>query len=703
MRTFCIAVLAIAASKGAFAQGAEPEVAVGDAESVAEEPAPQPSEAMAGGDSNALMQMSLDELLNIVVTTATRTEQTVDEAPGSITVVTRQQIDDLNARSLREVLNVYVAGFDVVPADFAYGDRVNEGIFVRGVRSDVLQNVLILWNGEAKFNETTFAGSFTLGEQPPENIDHLEISRSPIPLYGGAGFTVVNIITREQSMEGAEISARTGVNEHSNLRARGVLSKRVTGIMGKTLNNWHLSGSVQLFTDDGQAQYNPAGRGGYLYPADTMRDGTFFAHNLTLSLRTKDDRFAIQTWYKHTRQHSFLSGLVPSASNDLYAWWAPAWLTLVRYSPTPGLVLSVGNSFLGWGQSYDLSGTPAGGNENNSDTYVEALYTQKLETSVGTHEVLWGAKVENEGQYYTEAYKWNGRALLSSQDPNVIWVPNAYRQVYSMFAEDTWRIAAPVTFTLGGRADYYNGFGERREFAFNPRAAIVTHFLDHLLTLKALYASAIRPPAIYERLGKNLAPLVGNSNIGPEQLQTMEVSAILRSGGFKAQITPFFSILNHRIAYVSTGPVTTAQNTGQTRVLGFDLDVRHYFSERTYAFFNGSIMRSYIVATNEDTTFLPRTYVNAGANWNWHDLNVNGSVYCRSKRPLGAEQESNEAHTAAVIMPNLSISYDILEQLRLYVNVENVISRENEIPLFADEFLYPLRERTYHVGLTGKI
>src|SRR5262245_10202430 len=74
-------------------------------------------------------QDGVENALNVLVTIATKRSERLEDAPGSVTVVTKDMMRDMNALTLRDVLNVYIPGMDVVPTYFRYGDRVSEGIY----------------------------------------------------------------------------------------------------------------------------------------------------------------------------------------------------------------------------------------------------------------------------------------------------------------------------------------------------------------------------------------------------------------------------------------------------------------------------------------------------------------------------------------------------------------------------------------------
>lgn len=145
-----------------------------------------------------------DRFAALVVTTATRTANTADEAPAIVEVVSRQQIEEWGYQSIAEVLSKAV-GFYVVD------DHILPNVAVRGVSGGLLADsgvIKVLIDGRSVAFRTT-AGNW-LGPEliPLSAIERIEIVRGPASaLYGADAFLgVVNIITRRGSaLNGTQI------------------------------------------------------------------------------------------------------------------------------------------------------------------------------------------------------------------------------------------------------------------------------------------------------------------------------------------------------------------------------------------------------------------------------------------------------------------------------------------------------------------
>ncbi len=138
-----------------------------------------------------------------VVVTATRTAQTVDDSLASVTVITREEIERSQARSVDEVLR-NLAGIHV-SRNGGYGKTTD--IYLRGTNGD---HVLVLVDGVRAASATL--GSYAWANLAPEQIERIEIVRGPrASLYGSDAIGgVIQIFTRRTS--GPHARAGAGSN-----------------------------------------------------------------------------------------------------------------------------------------------------------------------------------------------------------------------------------------------------------------------------------------------------------------------------------------------------------------------------------------------------------------------------------------------------------------------------------------------------------
>ena len=126
------------------------------------------------------------------VTTASSQEESINEAPVPVTIITREMIDQLsNNKNLGQILAAYVPGLNEVSAYYV------SNIAMHGVYTSSQEKILIMENGHRLNLRATNNGKLDYAIST-EKIDHIEILRGPASsLYGNVALTaVVNIITK---------------------------------------------------------------------------------------------------------------------------------------------------------------------------------------------------------------------------------------------------------------------------------------------------------------------------------------------------------------------------------------------------------------------------------------------------------------------------------------------------------------------------
>lgn len=153
-----------------------------------------------------LFDLSLDQLSQIRVSSATYTERSLLDIPASITIFTGEQIHNMGILTLEELAN-YVPGFQSQRSGVKAHIRP---ISARSYRkNDAGNEILVLLNG-ARLNDGNGGGVFSMiSELPVSNAARVEFMRGPgSAIYGGNAMTaVINIVTRE---EGNDFSLGSG-------------------------------------------------------------------------------------------------------------------------------------------------------------------------------------------------------------------------------------------------------------------------------------------------------------------------------------------------------------------------------------------------------------------------------------------------------------------------------------------------------------
>jgi vitamin B12 transporter len=213
-----------------------------------------------------------------VVVTPTRTSQTVDASLASVSVITREDIERLQARSLADVLQ----GMAGVTLANNGGAGKATSVFLRGANSD---HVLVLIDGVKVGSATT--GNVAFQDFPLQLIERIEVVRGPVSsLYGSEAIGgVVQIFTRKG---GGAPTPSASVSLGSN-NTRGATAS----LAGGGTQGWFNAGVAHTRTDGfnackglpGVACFtNEPDDDGYRNTAFTLRGGYRFAPGSELDL-----------------------------------------------------------------------------------------------------------------------------------------------------------------------------------------------------------------------------------------------------------------------------------------------------------------------------------------------------------------------------------------------------------------------------------
>jgi iron complex outermembrane recepter protein len=160
------------------------------------------------GDPQALKSLSLEQLGNVEITTASKQPEQVWKTPAAIYVITQEDIRHSGVTSVADALRL-APGVNV--------SRVNGGrnwaVGIRGFADQFSKSIQVLIDGRSVYTPL-FAGVFwTIDNVMLEDIDRIEVIRGPGGTIWGANAMngVINIITKPaKDTHGALVSAGGG-------------------------------------------------------------------------------------------------------------------------------------------------------------------------------------------------------------------------------------------------------------------------------------------------------------------------------------------------------------------------------------------------------------------------------------------------------------------------------------------------------------
>lgn len=634
---------------------------------------------------------SLEDLLEaaeeIVVTVASKTAESVYEAPSTVTVFTHAQIVNMGINSVQELLN-FVPGFQTT-RDIEQGTAYR--MSARGRSTALSESVLFLINGQ-RMNDLYTGGVSILNRHiAVENIKQIEVIRGPgSALYGSNAFLgVVNIITLEQ---GNELFLTAGTPDY---RAASINMTRKSG-------EFSFSGFVKMFSDQGQEYTDLTdawGRTGEsrdpiqgMDGTATIRYGTAVLHLRHMERQLNGfltfGNLSTYTNDETTRQSSLHISYQPNLFDNLettvhagYSW--DRWRTLSLLIPrgaeiAPGFTLDedvIGGPLL---ESY------------HANAAVDFTYqiSDHNGASFGISVAQTGiSDVANLFNHHPISLEYRGDVAEYREDGN--FNAEETRQILGAYVQDQHAFSDWLKLTAGLRFDNYDDFGS----SINPRAAAIltTPFKSNL---KVLYGEAFRAPNFLELYDKNNPVDFGNPDLDAEKVRTIEVAYLHKLNVAEGSITYFHNTIEDQIVFGAPvahpdnplgAPGFENQDT-DTDVSGLEVDLKinphpqlsilatftHFFEDSLAM---GSQIASFIV------------------NFRHRELNLNLNSYYRTELDLLPSQ-------GAYMVVNLTARYAITPELSLMATAHNLLDKTYHtytvVPLPEG---VPNRTRTFTAGL----
>jgi outer membrane receptor for ferrienterochelin and colicin len=162
-----------------------------------------------------LLQLPLKDLMQLEVTTPSGISQSVDDAPGTVVVITKQQIEERGYVNLLDLLQD-LAGVDV-------NQKSTEEFYNQvAIRGNVGNNKFIIMQDGMRISSPTGEPIPISDNFPLYHAKQVEVAFGPVSaIYGADAFTgVINIITETaREIDGLRLSSVVGSDDyyHNNL------------------------------------------------------------------------------------------------------------------------------------------------------------------------------------------------------------------------------------------------------------------------------------------------------------------------------------------------------------------------------------------------------------------------------------------------------------------------------------------------------
>jgi len=491
------------------------------------------------------LALTVAGVANTVTVTAGGFEQLVQNAPASVTVVTREDLQVKRVSDLAQALND-VEGVDVGQD---VGKTGGLTISMRGMPSDY---TLMLIDGKRQnpagnVTPNGFTETATSFMPPVGAIERIEVVRGPMStLYGSDAMGgVVNVITRKvgEAWTGT-VTVDGTLQGNRNYGDTGKGSFYLTGPLWRERLGLALRGSAfrreaaALQYENVNGQEVPITAFGLSPTRSDIRNAGGRLNFLANAANEFYADFDLMTQaYDNSERQLGTVGLQGGYAEQMKFNRQQLLLAHVGRFSFGQLDTSLSRNTTSTDGRTIPPGTP--GRTPGDPRTLESTNTvldSKLVAALGSRHML------------SVGGQWWDANMIDAVAPN----PYDHRQA-ALFAEDEWRLLRKLSATVGVRYDNHNAFGGNT----SPRGYLVYN-ASRFVTVKGGVSRGFKTPQLNQLAtgivgfgGQGTIPLIGSPGLKPERSTSTEVGAFFNLNPVSFNITLFNNQFTDKIA---TGP-----------------------------------------------------------------------------------------------------------------------------------------------------
>lgn len=624
-----------------------------------------------------LERMTLEELMQVKIYSASKSDEKQYDAPSVTSVITRTQIINMGAENVEDVLN-YFPGFQST-RDIHRGN--NKAISSRGKRSNQDSHDFLFLLDGIRLNNLSEGALQFIRRIPVDNIKQIEVIRGPgSALYGSSAFLgVINIVTdgnlNNASLKfGTNNSVNSSVNisnEYEELKYSLFINTNST--QGYDYNNLYLDTNT---TKDPHTDFN-------IHSKISWKN---FSLNIFHFNRRDEDFYLFRHFGNDINEfNTDVTGLKLNYNFEInqnfrnkielqYKIVESDGLTLIRDAKS--MVDDLQSKGITRGTDAFYAGPVYSTRKFQANYSMEYDITESNKISLGgEYQMPDILKLRNKNNYELEDFI---NVLRKKRDEKIkyygviketgVFAKEGVRHNFGFYIQDRHKFGELITLTAGGRFDYFQEVGSR----FNPRFALNYKPFQES-ALKLLYGEAFRSPSIPE-LNTIINPVhYGNPDLNPEIIKTFETSYSQKIDIFSLGLTFFHNNVHNSIIQkvdtTDSNPLPTYLNGDIAEYHGMEFEFGIDISDNLFLLSN----YSFNVDLAEKSNF-PTHLASFILNYNISKFNININGYYRSERYQPLMNDFIKLDEYFVL--NSNIRYEFISNIILEATFNNLIGTE---------------------------
>lgn len=571
-----------------------------------------------------------------MVVTASRFEQPISTVLAPISIVTRADIEEFQAKSLLDVLKV-LPGIEIGQNG---GRGQNASIFLRGTESN---HVLVLLDGVRLVG--TMMGTIDFNLLPLNTVERIEVIRgSGATVYGSDAIGgVINIITRSD-VESKRFSLGGG-SFGTTLASAAITTQLTDSLAMQIQGGFEQADGYNVRPINAQ----PETEHGFANKNASLR--------LSYSPKENWNSNLISRWYQNhveydsfgLKKNSWIESLSIGADS---AYRSGKWNNLARIE-------------LGEQKNYDYFDASSR-TDADLTSHIRQLYGSLVSRYQAQEALAVTAGVD------VTLEKYQAGNFISAAD--IIDNP---RQNWGVFGLMNWNVTDSILFETSLRHDQNQQFG-----ANTTKLIALGWHINPEYRLFASYGNAFKAPSFDSLYGYG-----GNADLKPETSENLEVGLDGASFGVSWSINGYINKIDNLINYDFTIPL--AMNIDSAEIKGLELsadfDIGSVYNQLSLDFRDPKDKtKNEQLARRAKQVFKWRTSLWLG------DVLLGTQFLYQSERP----DYSGGEMLASYHVWDVTAQYDLTNQITVSTKVSNLLDEKYQT---AGD--YPAPERGFHINL----